>query len=92
MIDRLKVLWDLIETDRETAKREIALEINRAKEKFASEDGGLGPWETELLDYAGTAIEANFLNLAMVSIHKAAMVNQLPKAEYDYGFNYGRRD
>ena len=92
MIDRLNALWDLIEADRETAKRKIALEINKAKEELASEDGDLGPWETELLDYAGTAIEVNFLNLAIVSVHKAAMVNQLPKAEYDYGFNYGRRD
>ncbi|KVN48750.1 hypothetical protein WT12_08370 [Burkholderia territorii] len=55
-------------------------------------EGAVGPWEQRELDYARVAVRAGFLRLALVAAEKALAVSQLPRAEYEYGMNYGRRD
>lgn len=57
---------------------------------LAEEHSELGPWEAAELDYAEAAVGWDFLNLAVVSAHKALQVSRLPRAEYEYGFNYGK--
>jgi hypothetical protein len=50
----------------------------------------IGPWEQRELDYARVAVPDRFLRLALVAEEKALIVSQLPRAEYEYGLNYGR--
>lgn len=65
--------------------------IDEARVDLCHPDSALGPWESECLDYAATAVEANFLKLALASIDKAILVNTLPPEDYDYGFSYTTR-
>lgn len=53
-------------------------------------EGAVGPWERRELDYARAAAQSGFLRLALVAAEKALIVSQLPRAEYEYGLNYGR--
>lgn len=69
---------------------EVLETIRAATEALIKAHGGLGPWEAEELAYAEAAIHANWLLLALVATEKALAVSQLPKAEYDYGFNYAK--
>lgn len=65
--------------------------IDEARVDLSRPDGSLGPWESECLDYAATAFKADFLRLALASIDKAIVVNDLPPDDYEYGFNYTTR-
>lgn len=65
--------------------------IDEARVDLCRPDGSLGPWESECLDYATTAVKASFLRLALASIDKAIVVNDLPPDDYEYGFNYTTR-
>jgi hypothetical protein len=53
-------------------------------------EGAIGPWEQRELDYARIAARDGFLRLALAAAEKALIVSQLPRAEYEYGLNYGR--
>lgn len=53
-------------------------------------EGAIGPWERREIDYARMAVHNGFLRLALVAAEKALIVSQLPRAEYEYGLNYGR--
>ena len=53
-------------------------------------EGAIGPWEQRELDDARIAVRGGFLRLALVAAEKALIVSQLPRAEYEYGLNYGR--
>lgn len=53
-------------------------------------EGAIGLWEQRELDYARAAVRDGFLRLALVAAEKALIVSQLPRAEYEYGLNYGR--
>lgn len=61
---------------------EAALKATRA--------GAVGPWERRELEYARNAVRSGFLRLALVATEKALEVSQLPRAEYEYGLNYGK--
>ncbi len=90
---KLDRLWQLIETDHQTARTEILALIDHAKSDLANSDRGLGPWETELLGVArAEVIDDRFINLALVLISKAYCVRDLPQAQYNYGYNYGQRE
>jgi hypothetical protein len=65
--------------------------IVECREALGSVDGKVGPWETQELEYADSAVNANMLRLALVATEKALDVSQLPADEYEYGFTYGRR-
>lgn len=61
--------------------------IQAARVALTQENGELGPWEAHQLDYAESALKSNYLRLALGSTEKALVVSQLPRDEYDYGFN-----
>lgn len=65
--------------------------IEEARTSLTSISGQLGPWEAECLEYAGKAINDNFLKLAITQIDKALEVSELPSNEYEAGFNYTTR-
>ncbi len=80
------------ETDRQSAKRSILLEIDISRTKLSDNHRNLGPWEEDLLGQAETAVnERDWLNLAVACIYHAHQVHRLPPAEYDHGFNYNKR-
>lgn len=54
-------------------------------------EGAIGAWERRELDYARAAVRDGFPRLALVAAEKALIVSQLPRDEYEYGLNYGRR-
>jgi hypothetical protein len=66
----------------------VIAECQRAMEE--EREGAIGPWEQRELDYARIAVRDGFLRLALVAAEKALIVSQLPRAEYEYGLNYGR--
>jgi len=66
--------------------------IKEARISLARRDHGLGRWETVCLDEAQEAVAASFLQLALTCTAKAIAVSQLPHADYEHGFNYGRRE
>lgn len=82
------VLWKEGYQENQQAVREL---IAEARDVLARGTGSLGEWEVSELDYAETALRDNFLRLALTCIRKAMAVSKLPKAEYEYGLNYGRR-
>ena len=59
--------------------------------QLLSENDETGKWETELLNYAEAAGNANWLRLAVISVLKAIDVSQLPRDEYEWGFNIRER-
>jgi hypothetical protein len=52
----------------------------------------MGPWETELLKAANSAVRGNFLKLALVSLMDAIEVIELSPAEYKAGYEYNNAD
>ena len=67
--------------------------IGECQEAMEEErEGAIGLWEQRELDYARIAVRDGFLRLALVAAEKALIVSQLPRAEYEYGLNYGRAD
>ena len=64
--------------------------IQEARRALTKENGKLGPWEAEQLEYAENAVRNNFLMLALTATDKALDVSQLPPDEYEYGFNYSK--
>ncbi|VVE18413.1 hypothetical protein [Pandoraea cepalis] len=66
---------------------EIIDDCQRAMEE--EREGAIGPWEQRELDYARVAVRSGFLRLALVAAEKALIVSQLPRDEYEYGFNFG---
>jgi hypothetical protein len=68
----------------------VIAECQQAMEE--QREGAIGPWEQRELDYAQVAVRNGFLRLALVAAEKALVVSQLPRAEYEYGLNYGRTE
>lgn len=62
--------------------------IHEARAALTNGDGTLPPWEAEELAYAEAAVHWNWLRLALVATEKAIAVSELPRDEYEYGFNY----
>ncbi len=58
---------------------------------LAEVHGRLGPWEAAELDDADAAVGCDFLDLALVSTHKALQVSLLPRDEYQHGLDYAKR-
>lgn len=65
--------------------------IQEARTALTESHGAVGPWETELLDFAEAAVKLNFLHAALVAVEKALDVSKLPEEEYEFGLNYGDR-
>lgn len=65
--------------------------VDEARVDLRSSDGSLGRWESDCLDYAAAAVQANYLRLALVSVDKAIVVSDLPPDDYAYGYNYTTR-
>jgi len=71
--------------------KDVLALISECRAAIKSVQGTLGPWETQDLDYAESAVKANMLRLALVCAEKALEVSQLPKSEYEMGFNYSKK-
>jgi hypothetical protein len=69
---------------------DVIADCERAMEQECG-GGAIGAWERRELDYARAAVREGFLRLALVAAEKALIVRQLPRDEYEYGLNYGRR-
>ena len=60
--------------------------------QLLSEDDEIGKWETESLNYAEAAGNANWLRVAVLKVIEAIDVSQLPQDEYEWGFNIRERE
>jgi hypothetical protein len=69
---------------------EVAALIDQCQQAIEEGEGALGPWEQSEINYARTALRSGWLRLALAAAEKALVVNRLPRAEYEYGANYGR--
>lgn len=86
----LQKLYDELLEDYKGKNFRVLDKVEEARQ-LLSENDEIGKWETELLDYAKTAVNINFLCLAVASVIKAIEVSQLPPDEYEWGFNFGKR-
>ncbi|MFM0742248.1 hypothetical protein PQQ51_33945 [Paraburkholderia xenovorans] len=74
-------------------EQDVLKVITESEEALEEErEGAIGPWEQRELDYARIAVRDGFLRLALVAAEKALISSQLPRAEYEYGLNYGRAE
>jgi hypothetical protein len=90
---KIEAMFAELHADGYDGKHEKVLEIIRAtRMALTPAEGPLGPWEAEELSYAEAAVHVNFLLLALNATDKAIAVSQLPRDEYEYGFNYGGRN
>ena len=86
--DRVRVLYgDLIDS-REEHESDLRNAIAECRVVLTSQDGHLGKWEASELEYAERLAAARFLLAAAAGILKAIEVSQLPKEEYEEGYNY----
>jgi hypothetical protein len=88
-VDRLGS--DAARDDSTVTREDVGNLINDARAHLTGADGAIGPWEKDLLARAEGARSSGWLRLAIVCAATALEVSGLPTAEYDYGFNYGRR-
>jgi hypothetical protein len=88
--DRIEALFaDIWEVGPERQLDKMRTLIEECRGDIAGRKGALGPWETELLDFADAAVQNNrLLRLALTSVQKAWLVSQLPSDEYNFGYNY----
>lgn len=70
---------------------EVLRLIRDVRQALIAANGRLGPWEEQELQYAESAVQGNFLRLALFTVRKAIDVSRLPREEYEQGFNYGRK-
>ena len=92
LLDRINELsLELRETGYDKNHSSVLALIEDSRAALADVSGQLGAWESECLDFAETAVDDNFLRLAISQIHKAFEVNRLPAREYQAGFNYTTR-
>lgn len=87
-----ELVAELFETGYEKQHERVLALIQECRVALANTTGELGPWEAHELDYAEAAVRANFLRLALTAVEKAIAVSKLSNDEYEYGFNYGRRE
>lgn len=92
LAEKIQATFAELYADGYDGKHEKVLELVReARGALEASHGKLGPWEAEELARAEVAVKCNFLRLALHEIQKAIDVSELPKAEYDYGFNYTKQ-
>lgn len=90
-IARIEALYDELKRAGYAGQHDrVRTLIQDVRQSLTTASGTLGPWESDQLEYADAAVRANFLQLALTSVAKAIAVSKLPRADYDYGFNYGR--
>jgi hypothetical protein len=88
---KIEAMFAKVVIDYKGHHKDILALISACREAITSAQGKLGPWETQDLDYAESAVKANMLRLALLCAEKALDVSQLPKEEYEIGFNYGKK-
>lgn len=88
LISRLAKLDAELQHSYEGRAGAVSAAINECRNLLRNPDGELGPWEAADLDYAETAVGANFLRLALACVAKAVHVSCLPPEEYERGYNY----
>lgn len=90
---RIQGMFSELQVDGYEGKHDGVLDIiATARRDLTFADGQPGPWEAEELAYAETAVRTNFLMLALNAVEKAIAVSQLPREDYEYGFNYTKRN
>lgn len=92
LTEKIRAMFGELHADGYEGKHEKVLELVReARGVLVKSHGKVGPWEAEELARAEVSVKCNFLRLALHEIEKAIDVSELPKDEYDYGFNYTKR-
>ena len=92
LVDRINELsFELRDTGYSGQHTSVLELIEDARSALIDFSGKLGDWESECLGFAETAVNDNFLRLAMSQMHKAVEVSNLPIDEYRAGYNYTTR-
>jgi hypothetical protein len=64
--------------------------IERCEIAAMNTDAEFGPRERKELGLARAAHAAGWLHLSLTVAHKAVQVSELPRDQYDYGWNYSQ--
>ena len=88
LVAKLTKLYARLLDSYEGCAEAVEAVIEECHALLRDQSGELGPWEAAELDYAETAVKANFLRLGLVCVDKAIRVNCLPAEEYEHGYNY----
>lgn len=89
LLGKLHVMAENVIEEGYTGKRAAVFTlIDECRTVLIARSGHLGAWETKLLDFASSAVQSDFLAVALVAASKALAVSQLPQNEYDYGYKH----